>query len=97
MNQQTTLHWLSPSDPVLTPLKPVRVREYNNVMRNCPKPKEVKPIRNQDLENQFEGRRVEEERIKNPPGDGQRASSSFGGTLIRKIAGKLVYKIEKDS
>jgi hypothetical protein len=36
--QQTTLHWLSPSDPGLTPLKPVRVREYNNVIGNSGKP-----------------------------------------------------------
>ena len=32
-NQATTLHWLSPSDPGLTPYKPVKVREYRNVIR----------------------------------------------------------------
>ena len=45
-NQQTTLHWLSPSDPGLAPLKPVRVREYTNVIGNPGKPfeKYSKPV-----------------------------------------------------
>lgn len=36
-NQQATLNWLSPSDPVLTPFKPVRAREYKNVRQKIVK------------------------------------------------------------
>jgi hypothetical protein len=40
----------------------VRVREYNNVICNCPKAKEESPSGIKDLENQLEGRRGDEEK-----------------------------------
>lgn len=46
LSQQTTLHWLSPSDPALKRLKPVRVREYTNIIRNSRKCKNLCKLHN---------------------------------------------------
>ncbi|WP_438449224.1 hypothetical protein [Gorillibacterium sp. sgz5001074] len=84
--QATHPHHLTASRPVGSRLrlwlhatfKVVGRREYNNVICNCPEPKEESPSGIKILT---------PKRTKNPTGDGLRAIISFDGTLILKIDG----------